>query len=205
MNDPQPGQFSAADLAPSDDERRAGRLAIADRIATTVAVLATGGWIGGLVALGACAAPFVFRLTPAPFSGDAMGAAFARFDQIAIGASAAVLAAEIVRTWAGRGRRPGPAARLRRIVAVVMAMGAAYGGLVLTPRILELHRAGVRRGFGPEGDDLERVHVRAERVGKAEVALGALLIGLHVFTIGVRRPEDDPEDDAPAPLPPGGG
>jgi len=203
MNDDPGTRFTEADLAPSEAERGATRRALADRAATTVVVLAAGLWIGGLIALGACAAPFVFRLAPAPFSGDAMGAAFARFDQIAIGCSAAILGAEIVRTYVGRRARRGIAARARRMVAVVMAMLAAYGGLLLTPRILELHRGGAMRGVGPEGEELERVHVRAEAVGKAEVGLGILLVALHVFTVQARRPEDDDEEDVPAPLPPG--
>ena len=61
------------------------------RLAAAVGALAAGVWVGGMVALGACAAPFVFRMTPAPYSGDAMGAAFARFDQIALGAAVALL------------------------------------------------------------------------------------------------------------------
>lgn len=200
MTDPQESRFTEADLAPSDDKRRAALRANVDKGATAVAVLALGVWIGGMVALGACAAPFVFRLTPAPFSGDAMGAAFARFDQIAIGASAAVLGAEVVRTWAA-GRARTIAARVRRLLAVALAGAAAYIGLSLTPRINELHRAGVSRNVGPDGEILEAIHKRAEAVGKAEVVLGAVLVGLHVFTLGARRPDDD--EDAPAPLPPG--
>ena len=52
--------------------------------AATLAVLCLGLWVGGLVALGACAAPIVFHVVPAPMSGDAMGAVFRRFDQVAI-------------------------------------------------------------------------------------------------------------------------
>jgi len=182
------------------------RTEIVDRCAASAAVLAAGLWIGGLVALGACAAPFVFRLTPAPFSGDAMGAAFARFDQIALGAAVVILACEVVRTWIARREPRGTAARVRRIVAVVMASFAAYEGLLLTPRILELHRAGARRNVGPEGAELERVHVRAEQVGKLDLSLGVALIALHVFTVassrsGRRKEEDD--DVALAPRAPG--
>ena len=79
--------------------------------------------------------------------------------------------------------------------------GAAYGGLSLTPHIIELHRAGAQRGQGPLGDELERVHKRAESVGKIETAAGVALVALHVFTLGARRPED--EDESVAPLPPG--
>jgi len=197
-------RFSESDLLPSDDDKRAATRALVEKIAATVAVLATGVWVGGMIALGACAAPFVFRLTPAPFSGDAMGAAFARFDSIALGAAVFVLGAEVARTWAAgpRGRRV--PARIRRIVAIAMTFCAAYIGLALTPKINEMHRAGVQRGQGPAGAELERIHKRAELVGKAETALGVSLVILHMFTLGGGRPEDYEDDDTvSAPLPPG--
>lgn len=198
-------RFTAADLEPSDEEKQAARRLAVDRTAATLGALAAGIWVGGMIALGVCAAPFVFRMTPDPFSGDAMGAAFARFDQIALGAAVVLLGAEVARTWAsgpgGRGILP----RVRRMTAFAMAACAAYIGLSLTPRISELHRSGVRRGFGPEGEVLEQVHKRAEAIGKAEVVLGVALVALHVFTLRARRPEDDLEDldPSPGPLPPG--
>ena len=199
--DPE-ARFSASDLEPSASDRRAEQRSLVDRVAATVAVVAAGVWMGGMIALGACAAPFVFRMTPDPFSGDAMGAAFARFDQIAIGAAATILGAEVARTWASRRRGRSIAARARRFIAMLLAAFAVYGGLVLTPAILGLHRAGVRRGVGDEGAALERTHHRAELAGKVEIALGLVLIGLHVFTLPVRR-FDDEDDEAEAPLPPG--
>jgi hypothetical protein len=197
-------RFTAEDLAPSDEEKQASRRALIDQSAATVAVLSAGIWVGGMIALGACAAPFVFRMTPDPFSGDAMSAAFARFDQIALGAAVLLLGAEVARTWAAgpRGRRL--AARARRLLAILMAGSAVYLGLVLTPQIAELHRAGVRRGAGPQGDVLEQIHKRAEAIGKAEVAFGVALVALHIFTLRARRPEDsDEEEYSPGPLPPG--
>lgn len=195
------GRFSAADLEPSDEERSAARRAVVDRAAAAVAVLAAGVWVGGMVALGACAAPFVFRMTPPPLNGNAMGAAFARFDQIALGASALVLGAEVARTWAALKRPRTVAARIRRIAAMLMAGAVAYVGLAITPGINRLHRAGVQRGVGDDGARLERLHARAELVGKLDVVLGIALVGLHVFTLRGREEEDD--EDAPEPLPPG--
>src|SRR5262249_22292589 len=158
--------FSASDLEPSDEEKRAALRFQVDRIAATVAVLAAGVWVGGMVALGACAAPFVFERTPAPYSGYAMGAAFARFDKIALGAAVLILPAEVARTWAAGGRARHVAARVRRIVAIVMAASAAYIGMGLTPQINELHNSGVQRKVVSEGMVLESIHHRAELVGK---------------------------------------
>jgi hypothetical protein len=196
-------KFSAADLEPGPEEKRAARADAADRVAAALAVLAAGVIVGGMVALGACAAPFVFRLTPPPFNGDAMAAAFARFDRIAIALSALLLACEVVRTFVGgrRGRTLG--ARARRLSGVLLAMAVAYVATTLTPRIAELHKGGASRGVGDAGQELDRVHKRAEAVGKAEVGLAVALVLLHVLTLRARRPADDDDLDAPAPAPPG--
>lgn len=193
--------FSEADLEPSDDDRRAIRNDRIDRVAAIFAALSVGIVVGGIFALGACAAPFVFQMTPAPYSGDAMGAAFARFDQIAITLSVVLLAAEVVRTFLAQKLRPTPAVRIRRLAGMLFAGCTAYMGLVLSPSINDLHRNGARRNVGPDGERLEAIHQRASAVGKAEAALGLVLVGLHVFAIGTPRREED--EDAAAPLPPG--
>lgn len=195
-------RFTAADLEPSDDQRRAHARALVERGAAIVAVLAAGVWVGGMLALGACAAPFVFRIAPMPYAADAMGAAFARFDHIALGASVLLLAAEVARTWAAGHRARSRGARVRRLAAICMATCAAYMGLALTPRINGLHRGGALRHMGDAGQELDAVHKRAELVGKVETGLGVLLVALHVFTLPLRRPEDD-DDDADEPAPPG--
>jgi hypothetical protein len=208
MSESAPGNevFGEDDLAPPEWEVRARRRARIDRAAVVVAVLALGVWAGGLVALGACAAPLVFGLTPFPFSADAMGAVFARFDKIAVGAAIVVLGCEVVRTIVDmkRGARPSRAARARRYLAMLAALMAVYGATQLTPGILRLHRAGVRRNVGPDGQELETLHKRAELIGKALVPLAAVLVALHVATL--RSPRDEEEDEnqaAAAPLPPG--
>lgn len=193
-------RFSASDLEPSDDDRRAALRERVDRGAAALAVLATGMWIGGLVALGACAAPAVFHLTPAPYSGNAMGAAFASFDRIALGGAALTLAAEVARTWAAGRGGVSAVARVRRLAAIVLALLVGYGALIVTPKINELHLSGAVRGVGPEGELLDAIHKRAEMFGKIEVVLGILVVVLHVLTLKGRREE---ESESPGPLPPG--
>lgn len=203
-NPPGEERFTAADLEPSDDVLRARRRDLVDRIAATIAVLCAGSMVGGMVALGACAAPMVFRLAPAPFSGNAMGAAFARWDRVAVVASAVLLVCEIARTWAARGRSRQVVPRLRRAAAVIVAACAVYIGTVLSPGINELHQNGVHRGDGEQGAVLDAIHKRAELVGKVETVLALGLVALHVLTLRTRRDEDEDDDDgAPAPLPPG--
>ena len=196
-------QFSAADLEPSADELRARRRGVIDRVATSLAVLAAGALVGGLVALGAGAAPLVFGMLPRAIAGNVMGAIFSRWDRVAMGASGMLLVAEIVRTWASGARARQLPARLRRIASVLVALCVAYIGTSLSPRIMELHRSGVHRGEGEQGAELEAVHRRAELVGKIEIVLALGLVALHVFTLRTRDDDENEDDDAPAPLPPG--
>ncbi len=198
MND----TFSEADLEPSPAARSAKRRDLIDRAAGTVGAIAAGTIAGGMLALGACAAPAVFKLAPAPFSGTAMGDAFARFDRLAIGAACVALAAEVVRTFLARGSRPSIGARIRRLSGIALAGCTAVMGLSLSPSIIDLHLEGAQRGQGELGAKLDAIHKRAETVGKLEVALGFALVGLHLFTVRQRKLEED-EENALAPLPPG--
>jgi len=153
-----------------------------ERRAATVAVLALAIWIGGLVALGACAAPLVFKIVPAPVSGEAMGAVFRRFDLIAISSAIVVLACEAVRIWVREGSAT-TSERLRGLLAVTAAGAAIYGGVELSPSIVALHAAGAVRGLGENGVKLDRIHDLAEAVAKVEVAVGFFLLALHISTL----------------------
>lgn len=156
--------------------------------AAIVAVMALAVWIGGLVALGACAAPIVFKIVPAPYSGEAMGAVFRRFDGIAIACAIVVLGCEAVRIWVREGSATNYE-RLRGLLAVTAAGAAIYGGVELSPTIVALHAAGAVRGFGENGVKLDHVHDLAEAVAKVEVTVGFFLLALHVATLS--RPKED--------------
>ena len=158
--------------------------------AAIVAVMALAVWIGGLVALGACAAPIVFKVVPAPYSGEAMGAVFRRFDMIAMASAIVVLGCEAVRIWVREGSATN-AERLRGLLAVTAAGAAIYGGVELSPTIVALHAAGAVRGFGENGVKLDHVHDLAEAVAKVEVTVGFFLLALHVATLS-RNKEEKP-------------
>ena len=145
-------------------------------------------WVGGLVALGACAAPIVFRVVQAPLSGDAMGAVFQRFDGIAIACGVVLLGCEAMRirfepssSYATRNMRL--AARTRTALAILAAAAAIYGGVELSPKTVALHAGGAVRGLGADGTELERLHRWAESVAKLEVTAGLVLLALHVTTL----------------------
>jgi hypothetical protein len=205
MNDqPTAGEdtFSESDLGPNAHDIRQARRHLGERIATGVAATCCGVWAGGLIALGACAAPLVFERTPYPHSGDAMIAVFARFDRLAIGLAVLVLGCEAARTLLTWQNGQFLAARVRRYLAILAALGAVFSATRLTPAIQSLYSRGARRGLGEAGRQFEALHAQSEMIGKATVVIAIALIFLHIFTL--RGHQDDEADDVLAPLPPGG-
>jgi hypothetical protein len=147
-------------------------------------MLAVGTWLGGLVALGALVAPVIFSRVSMPSSADAMTVVFRRFDLVAMGCAAALLATEAARAIARI-----PFARIDHVragVSVLAAGAAVYEGMAVSPRIAALHGAGVVRGMGSAGMELSRLHDMAELLGKTEVFLLAAVILLHVASWGDR-------------------
>ncbi|MEO6214295.1 MAG: DUF4149 domain-containing protein [Vicinamibacterales bacterium] len=127
---------------------------LALRFAASVAIAL---WMGGLLALGAIAAPSIFDVIAARsvpdgrvLAGAVFGEALSRFQPFAYGAAAVVILSLVTR--AALGPRP---ARFRTRFSVLGLMLAAtlYAGFVLTPQI---ERARVAAGGAPsslaEGD-----------------------------------------------------
>jgi uncharacterized membrane protein len=150
------------------------------RITASLAILASSLWLGGMLTLGAIAAPVVFHVVPAPTSADAMTVVFRRFDLVAMSAAVVVLVAEALR---GLGRQRMTKLDAARLTTAVAAAGLAIvEGTWLSPTIEALHRAGAVRGFGELGLELEAKHHLAELNGKAQALLLAGLIVMHVAT-----------------------
>jgi hypothetical protein len=175
------------------------------RVLSTIALFAVALWLGGLLALGAVAAPVIFGNVPYPSSADAMVIVFRRFDLVAMGAAAVLLATEAARLR--RGLWVDTVDRVRAILSVVAAAGAVFEGVRISPRIAELHAAGVIRGVGDAGAELSRLHDLAEMSGKTVVVLLAAVIALHVVALSrlparasraLRAASDDPRDASDA-------
>jgi hypothetical protein len=172
----QPSFVKPSSVSPLFD----ARLLLA-RIASSVSLLAASVWLGGLVALGALAAPVVFRVTPFPSNADAMTIVFRRFDLVAMGCAATLLATEAVRP--ALRMRFAPADHARAALSVVAACLAVFEGTRVSPRIAELHAGGAIRGLGAPGLELTRLHDLAETCGKAQLVLLAVVVVLHVVTL----------------------
>jgi uncharacterized membrane protein len=151
------------------------------RATSSVALLAAAVWLGGLVALGAVAAPVVFSVTPWPSSADAMTIVFRRFDVLAMACAAIVLATEAVR--AVERARYTRLDIVRTVVGGLAAAGAVVEGMVISPRIAALHAAGAIRGVGLGGTEMARLHDMAEACGQAEVVLLVAFIVLQALTL----------------------
>jgi Domain of unknown function (DUF4149) len=155
------------------------------KITSTVALIATAVWLGGLLALGAIVAPIVFTMIPRPEAADAMTTVFSRFDLVAVGCVAAILGTEALRATARA--RVGRLDLARMIAAAVGAALVLLEALWLTPAIVALHRGGALRGLGADGLELDRLHGLAEACGKAQAVFALALIGLHVVTLTPRE------------------
>jgi hypothetical protein len=155
------------------------------RVASVVALLTIAVWLGGLVALGALAAPVVFSVVPLPMAADAMTLVFRRFDVVAMTCAAVILLSEAVRAVSQRSFARVDIAR--GVVSAIAAVVAVVQGAQVSPRIAGLHAAGVSRGLGASGLELSRLHGLAELLGQVQVLLLATAVVLHVAALSQSR------------------
>jgi hypothetical protein len=155
------------------------------RVGSSVALLAVAVWLGGLVALGALAAPVVFAIAPFPQNADAMTLVFRRFDLVAMTCGAVLLATEALRPTLRL--RFAPVDHTRAGLSVVAAGLAVFEAMRVSSRIAELHATGAVRGVGAAGVELARLHDVAEACGKAQLVLLAAVVVLHVVTLSRRE------------------
>jgi uncharacterized protein DUF4149 len=155
------------------------------RISAAASLLGIALWLGGLVALGAIAAPVVFSIVPFPSNADAMTVVFQRFDTVAMSCAAVVLTAEAVQV----GARVSFALtdHLRVGLSALAAALAVAEATSVAPRIAALHGGGVVRGIGSAGLELARLHDIAEWLGKGQLVLLVSVLILRVITL-TRRP-----------------
>jgi hypothetical protein len=155
------------------------------RATAMVGLLAVAVWLGGLLALGAIAAPVVFSTIAMPASADAMTVVFRRFDSVAMACAAAVMAAEATRALARV--RFAPVDHVRAGASVLAAALAVFEGVRVSPRIAALHASGAVRGLGDAGMELARLHDVAELCGKSEVALLVAVVVAQVIALSDRK------------------
>ncbi len=164
------------------------------RYAEATAALALLTWVGGLVALGAFAAPVVFGQLDRETAGSVMGTIFRRFDGLVVGAVAVFALAEAARVFAAGGLRERWGRIRLALAGLIVACGLA-ASVYYSPRINDMFHRGVRRGVGAEGALMDTLHHRAETAGKAAVA--AAVAWLFLGAAGARRVDVPAPDSAP--------
>ena len=149
------------------------------------ALLAIVIWVGGLVALGAMAAPSVFDVMAARhvpdgrlLAGAVFGDTLRRFHLITYGCGVLLLVSLVAR--AALGPRPAHAA-IRLAVSLLMLAATLYSGIVLTSRIEALQQAiGVAPSSLPETDPrrlaFNRLHGESSAIQLLPLAGGLLLL-----------------------------
>src|SRR5580658_10162943 len=107
------------------------------RLTSTLALVATSVWLGGILVLGAIVAPIVFTTIPRPEAVEAMTSVFQRFDLVAVGSVAVIVATEVWRAVAGRSvfSRAGGPAWIGRLDVARMLVGVVGAALVLTEAV----------------------------------------------------------------------
>jgi hypothetical protein len=128
------------------------------------AVLALALWTGGLVVVGAVAAPSVFDVLGARgaegrvLAGAVVGELLQRFTLISYGCAAVVLLSLAVRGVLG----PRPRRFAFRVAGLLLMIAAtAYGGFVLAPRI-----AAMQRSIGTAPSALDETDPRRVEFGR---------------------------------------
>lgn len=118
---------------------------------------ALGVWVGGIVAVGAVAAPAVFRQASSRAeAGLIMGAVFRRFDGVVMGCILLLwLTSPLLVTWFGR---MSPWYAIEYVCIAMMSASAIYSARVVSPRIRRLREEG-NASDNPQFDQLHRAAV----------------------------------------------
>lgn len=149
------------------------------------ALLATALWVGGLITLGAIAAPSIFDTIAARGVGDGrvlagavFGEALRRFHLLSYACAAVIIVTLVVR--AALGPRPVHFA-IRLGITVVMLAVALYSGVALSSRIERVrNEAGGAPSALPDGDprrvQFGRLHALSTVLQIVPVAGGLMLL-----------------------------
>ena len=150
-------------------------------------VLAIAVWIGGLLVLGAIAAPAIFdvvALRQVPdarlLSGAIFGEVFRRFHLVSYGCAAIILVALSIRAVLG----PRPRRFSTRVALTLLMLGGAlYSGMVLSSRIAQVQQeigAGIAPSSLPVGDPRRvafgRLHGQSTLVQLVPIVGGLVLM-----------------------------
>ena len=140
-------------------------------------ILVLGLWTGGLLALGAVAAPAIFTAAPSrPVAGKIFGAILLRFDKVELAFAVAALLSMAVIAVRAKGRRPW----LPLVLTVAMGGLACMTAFEVHPAVVEERAKVGNFDLLPDGDPakarFDALHRTSVRLSGTKLLLGLLLL-----------------------------
>lgn len=136
-------------------------------------------WMGGIVALGAIAAPTLFRRLPPSEAGALFGPMLQVFEKISLGAAVATVAGAIARGIIGH-QNPNAWVLARDVALFGMVVFLLVSNFSVHPAVRKLQTENPGIGSLPESDPLrarfQRLHRISERLMKGQLLLGLVVL-----------------------------
>ena len=152
---------------------------VAFLVASFVHALGMAVWLGGIVALGAIAAPVLFRRLPRPDAGALFGPMLRVFEKVALGAAIFAVTGAAAKAWLG-GQQPNLWAVLRYGALAAMCLLLFLANTVVHPAIRRVQEANPGISALPETDParvrFQKLHKLSERMMSAQLLLGLVVL-----------------------------
>jgi len=170
---------------------------------TAVQALGLSLMVGGMLALGAFAAPAVFSGLPRNLAAPVMARIFTRYDVVILISMLLAHVGEYFRWISHAFVKKSRINYLRLGLLGVLTVGVIYSTQVLNPKIEEMNMSGIRRGTATvEGHRFDALHKRSENIYKLELLIAVLLLLLTPFVrqvpVGTAQPAACGEPVSPA-------
>ena len=147
-------------------------------VASFVHLLGLSVWIGGIVALGAIAAPVLFRRLPRGDAGALFGPMLRVFEKVSLVAAILTVGGAAAKAWIG-GQNPN-AWVLARFLDGGMVLLLALANFAVHPAVRRVQEANPGISSLPETDPasvlFQRLHKLSERMMMAQLWLGLIVL-----------------------------
>ena len=148
-------------------------------LASFVHLLGLAVWLGGIVALGAIAAPVLFRRLPRTEAGALFGPMLRVFEKVSLGAAIATVAGAIAKGMIG-GQNANVWILIRDIALGLMVLLLLAANFSVHPAIRRLQEATPGIGALPDSDParmrFQKMHKLSERMMSAQLFLGLVVL-----------------------------
>ena len=145
-------------------------------LGTGIQMLGLALMIGGMLSIGAFAAPVIFKQVARPEAGDILTTIFRRYDKVLVIALIFVVLGEAFRVLSVQTAWT-TLPLVREVVLVVTVLLLAYSLFGVNAKLEAMHKAGVGYGATAEGQEFLKVHKLSESLFKTEM-MGAVIIML---------------------------